>query len=195
MKYLLILLFAISIAFSNVHENRYHDEKASVIHGNRKDSNYCVDKEGIKKILVTETPLKLTIKCTKSDSIKISISNYGSEAVCFHAPEEVHSFFEKGYVHFAPKFSKNIAHMEGRPFSIDCLQPYKEGALEQEYKKSYTIANVFDKNAKNIKGFYFSIGSWDEFKFLKDIGKKDYKRQVDFLNERNEYLVSQCEAD
>lgn len=85
--------------------------------------------------------------------------------------------------------------MEGRPFSIDCLRPFKDSYLEQEYKKDYVIANVFDKNVKNIQGFFFSTGSIKDFRFLKNFGTKDYQKQVLFLKNHTNNLPYQCVVD
>ncbi len=132
-------------------------------------------------IACNEQLLEIAVDCSTKDSIKVMISNYSDEVVCFHAPEEVHSYYKKKHVYFFPRYSKHIEHMEGRPFSIDCLRPFKDSSIEHEYKKNYVIANVFDKNVRNIQGFYFSVGTWNEFGFLKNFGLKDYRRQVDFL--------------
>lgn len=139
--------------------------------------------------------LTISIDCEKKDSIKVTISNYGNESVCYHVPEEVHSYYENKYVFFFPRYSKYIEHMEGRPFSIDCLRPFKDSYLEQEYKKDYVIANVFDKNVKNIQGFFFSTGSIKDFRFLKNFGTKDYQKQVLFLKNHTNNLPYQCVVD
>ncbi|MCQ2109420.1 MAG: hypothetical protein MJZ05_11740 [Fibrobacter sp.] len=141
-----------------------------------------------------ESDIKITVDCVENDSLKISISNHGDMTTCFHVPDEVDSFYDKNVVRFIPKFENNLAHMEGRPFSIECLSPYNKNALEQEYKRSYIVKNVFDKNIANIRGFYFSVGLFEKFKFLKIPGQKDYKEQVNFLTKNNTWFVRPCRS-
>ncbi len=137
--------------------------------------------------------IKWTIDCSTKDSIKVTVSNYSSETICFHAPENVHSYYKNKHVYFVPEYSKYIEHMEGRPFSIDCLRPFKDSSVEQEYKKNYVVPNIYDKNVKNMQGFYFSVGTWNEFKFLKNFGVKNYREQVDFLNKHISNIGHQCD--
>lgn len=141
-----------------------------------------------------ERDVEITVDCIGNDSLKISISNYGNLTKCFHVPNEVDSYYEGNAVRFIPKFTNNLAHLDGRPFSIECLSPYRKNSLEQEYKRNYIVKNVFDENVANIRGYYFSVGSFEKFEFLKIPGSKDYKDQINFLKKNNTWLVRCCRS-
>ncbi len=113
------------------------------------------------------------------DSLKVQVTNVGDSPICYHVPNEIDSHIENGILNFIPKFQKNMAHMEGRPFDYKCLQPRDENALKQEYSAEYALKSPAD--LKKITQIGLTWGTPEEFRSLQAIGPRDYKKECEYL--------------
>ena len=146
--------------------------------------------------LFAQNSLDFSVRCIGKDSIQVDVRNIGKEQACFHVPGDVESFLdEKNVARFIPKYSKHLAHKDGRPFDFVCLAPQGESTIEQEYMRTYRFANPFKVPADRIRGFSFAVGSPDEFSPLMKIGPKDYREQCEYLKGLQRVFVDHCKKD